>query len=587
MLLNSVNSPADVKKLSVNELNILCSDIRECLIKRLSVNGGHCGPNLGMVEMTIALHYVFNSPTDKIVFDVSHQCYTHKILTGRKEAFINPLKYKCVSGYTEPSESEHDHFIIGHTSTSVSLASGMAKARDLNGEKYNVIAIIGDGSLSGGEAFEGLDYAAELNSNMIVIVNDNQMSIAENHGGIYKNLALLRETNGSAECNLFKAMGFDYMYIANGNDIEVLINAFNEIKDCNHPIVVHINTIKGKGYKPAEDNKESWHFCSPFDIESGKPQQSGGKSIDYQTLTADYLLDRMKTDKSIVAITAGTPTVMGFDAKRREKAGDQFVDVGIAEEHAVALASGLAKGGAKPVFGVYSTFIQRAYDQISQDLCINNNPATLLVFWGSLGSMNDVTHLCFFDIPLLSNIPNLVYLAPTCIDEYWAMLNWSINQTEYPVAIRVPARKEATKVVNIEKCYSPINRYKVIDEGSDVAIIAAGSYFSLGERVASLLSSKYGITPTLINPRYLTGIDKCVLNSLKENHKVIATLEDGVLDGGFGEKISRFFAPSNMKVLNFGAKKEFVDRYNIKEFLKVNHLTDELIVEDIINCLKK
>ena len=463
----------------------------------------------------------------------------------------------------------------------------MAKARDLNGEKYNVIAIIGDGSLSGGEAFEGLDYAAELNSNMIVIVNDNQMSIAENHGGIYKNLALLRETNGSAECNLFKAMGFDYMYIANGNDIEVLINAFNEIKDCNHPIVVHINTIKGKGYKPAEDNKESWHFCSPFDIESGKPQQSGGKSIDYQTLTADYLLDRMKTDKSIVAITAGTPTVMGFDAKRREKAGDQFVDVGIAEEHAVALASGLAKGGAKPVFGVYSTFIQRAYDQISQDLCINNNPATLLVFWGSLGSMNDVTHLCFFDIPLLSNIPNLVYLAPTCIDEYWAMLNWSINQTEYPVAIRVPARKEATKVVNIEKCYSPINRYKVIDEGSDVAIIAAGSYFSLGERVASLLSSKYGITPTLINPRYLTGIDKCVLNSLKENHKVIATLEDGVLDGGFGEKISRFFAPSNMNVLNFGAKKEFVDRYNIKEFLKVNHLTDELIVEDIINCLKK
>ncbi|MBR3608890.1 MAG: 1-deoxy-D-xylulose-5-phosphate synthase [Bacteroidales bacterium] len=587
MLLNSVNSPADVKKLSVNELNILCSDIRECLIKRLSVNGGHCGPNLGMVEMTIALHYVFNSPTDKIVFDVSHQCYTHKILTGRKEAFINPQKYKSVSGYTEPSESEHDHFIIGHTSTSVSLASGMAKARDLNGEKYNVIAIIGDGSLSGGEAFEGLDYAAELNSNMIVIVNDNQMSIAENHGGIYKNLALLRETNGSAECNLFKAMGFDYMYIANGNDIEVLINAFNEIKDCNHPIVVHINTIKGKGYKPAEDNKESWHFCSPFDIESGKPQQSGGKSIDYQTLTADYLLDRMKTDKSIVAITAGTPTVMGFDAKRREKAGDQFVDVGIAEEHAVALASGLAKGGAKPVFGVYSTFIQRAYDQISQDLCINNNPATLLVFWGSLGSMNDVTHLCFFDIPLLSNIPNLVYLAPTCIDEYWAMLNWSINQTEYPVAIRVPARKEATKVVNIEKCYSPINRYKVIDEGSDVAIIAAGSYFSLGERVASLLSSKYGITPTLINPRYLTGIDKCVLNSLKENHKVIATLEDGVLDGGFGEKISRFFAPSNMKVLNFGAKKEFVDRYNIKEFLKVNHLTDELIVEDIINCLKK
>ena len=586
MILDRVNSPADVKVMSAEELNVLSDDIRECLIKKLSVNGGHCAPNLGMVEMTIALHYVFNSPTDKIVFDVSHQCYTHKILTGRKDAFIFSEKYRTVSGYTEPSESEHDHFIIGHTSTSVSLASGLAKARDLKGENYNVIAIIGDGSLSGGEAFEGLDYAAELDSNMIVIVNDNQMSIAENHGGIYKNLALLRETNGNAECNFFKAMGFDYMYIADGNNIEELINAFKKVKDINHPIVIHINTIKGKGYKPAEEDKESWHFCSPFDIESGKPQQSGSKSIDYQTLTADYLLDKMKGDKSIVAITAGTPTVMGFDAKRREKAGKQFVDVGIAEEHAVALASGLAKSGAKPVFGVYSTFIQRAYDQISQDLCINKNPATLLVFWGSLGSMNDVTHLCFFDIPLLSNIPNLVYLAPTCLDEYWAMLNWSINQTKYPVAIRVPAGKEATKVVNIEKDYSSINRYKVIDEGEDVAIIAAGSYFNLGERVASALSAKYKITPTLINPRYISGIDKSVLNSVKENHKVVVTLEDGVLDGGFGEKISRFYATTNIKVLNFGAKKEFVDRYNIKEFLKANRITEELIIEDILNCLK-
>lgn len=586
MILDRVNSPADIKKMSADELNILSVDIRECLIKKLSVNGGHCAPNLGMVEMTIALHYVFNSPTDKIVFDVSHQCYTHKILTGRKDAFICPEKYRTVSGYTEPSESEHDLFIIGHTSTSVSLASGLAKARDLKDDKYNVIAIIGDGSLSGGEAFEGLDYAAELNSNMIVIVNDNQMSIAENHGGIYKNLALLRETNGCAECNFFKAMGFDYRYIADGNNIDTLINCFNEVKDINHPIVLHINTIKGKGYKPAEEDKEHWHFCSPFDIESGKSQQSRSKNIDYQTLTADYLLDKMRKDKSIVAITAGTPTVMGFDAKRRAKAGEQFVDVGIAEEHAVALASGLAKCGAKPVFGVYSTFIQRAYDQISQDLCINKNPATILVFWGSLGSMNDVTHLCFFDIPLLSNIPNLVYLAPTCLDEYWAMLNWSLNQNEHPVAIRVPAGKEATKVVNIEKNYSTINRYKVIDEGEDVAIIAAGSYFNLGERVATTLSAKYKITPTLINPRYISGIDKSVLNSIRESHKVVVTLEDGVLDGGFGEKISRFYSATDIKVLNFGAKKEFVDRYNIKEFLKANRLTEELIIEDILNCLR-
>lgn len=587
MILNNVNSPADIKKMSCNELEILSNNIRECLINRLSVTGGHCAPNLGMVEMTIALHYVFNSPTDKFVFDVSHQCYTHKILTGRKEGFTNPDKYRAISGYTEPSESEHDHFIIGHTSTSISLASGLAKARDLKNENYNIVAIIGDGSLSGGEAFEGLDYAAELGSNMIVIVNDNQMSIAENYGGIYRNLKLLRETSGCAECNFFKAMGFDYKYVAEGNNIEVLINAFKEIKDYAKPIVVHINTTKGKGYIPAEQDKERWHYCSPFNIESGESVPGKGAGIDYQTMTADYLLEKMNTDKSIVAITAGTPAVMGFDASRREKAGEQFVDVGIAEEHAVALASGLAKNGAKPVFGVYSTFIQRAYDQISQDLCINKSPATILVFWGSLGSMNDVTHLCFFDIPLLSNIPNLVYLAPTCLDEYQAMLNWSINQTEHPVAIRVPVGKEATKIVNIDVSYSEINRYKVIEKGEDIAIIAVGSYFNLGEKICETLSSKYNIYPTLINPRYISGIDNDTLNALKENHKIVVTLEDGVLDGGFGEKISRFFATSDMKVLNFGAKKEFVDRYNIKELLKTNHLTEELIIEDILSFFNK
>lgn len=586
MVLDNVNSPKDLKELSIDELNVLCQEIRDCLIKKLSVRGGHCAPNLGMVEMSVAMHRVFNSPEDRIIFDVSHQCYPHKILTGRKEAFLNADKYSNVSGYTEPSESEHDHFIIGHTSTSVSLASGVAKARDLKHENYNVIAVIGDGSLSGGEAFEGLDYAAELNSNMIVVVNDNQMSIAENHGGIYKNLALLRETNGSAECNLFKAMGFDYRYVADGNSVEALINCFNEVKDIDHPIVLHINTIKGKGYKPAENNKEGWHFCGAFDIESGVPVKGKEGGIDYQTLTADYLLEKMKHDERVVAITAGTPTVMGFNAERREKAGKQFIDVGIAEEHAVALASGIASNGGKPVFGVYSTFIQRAYDQISQDLCINNNPATILVFWGSLGAMNDVTHLCFFDIPLLSNIPNLVYLAPTCLEEYTAMLNWSIKQDKYPVAIRVPAGKEALNVVNIEKNYDILNRYKIIDEGNDVAIIAAGSYFSLGERVAATLKNKHHITPTLINPRYISGIDTKVLNALKDNHKVVITLEDGVVDGGFGEKISRFYGSSKMKVLNFGAKKEFVDRYNIKEFLKANRLTEELIVEDIINCLK-
>lgn len=585
MILDKVNSPKDIKKMTIEELNNLSSEIRECLINKLSINGGHCAPNLGVVEMSIAIHYVFDSPTDKIIFDVSHQCYTHKILTGRKNAFINPEKYRTVSGYTEPSESLHDNFIIGHTSTSISLASGIATARDLKGLNYNVLTVIGDGSLSGGEAFEGLDYAAELKSNLIIIINDNQMSIAENHGGIYENLKLLRDSNGEAECNLFKSIGFDYKYISDGNDIKTLIDCFKEIKDYPRPIVVHVNTIKGYGYKPAEDDKESWHFCSPFDIESGNFLSNNRSSIDYQTLTADYLLNKMQIDKSIVAITAGTPTVMGFNADRRKKAGNQFIDVGIAEEHAVALASGIASQGAKPVFGVYSTFIQRAYDQISQDLCINKNPATILVFWGSTTSMNDVTHLCWFDIPLLSNIPNLVYLAPTCLEEYWAMLNWSIDQNKFPVAIRVPFGKESTKVVNIEKDYSQINRYKVIDEGEKVAIIAVGSFFNLGERVAKVLENTYKITPTLINPRYISGIDDKCLNSLKNSHQLVITLEDGVIDGGFGEKISRFYGSSNMKTINFGAKKEFLDRYNIKEFLKQNRLTEELIVEDIMNVL--
>ena len=414
MYIEKVNSPADVKKLSVGELNGLSGEIRRVLLNKLSSYGGHVGPNLGMVEATIALHYVFDSPTDKIVYDVSHQSYAHKILTGRRAAFMNADEYDEVSGYSEPSESEHDFFVIGHTSTSVSLASGLAKARDLKGETGNVIAVIGDGSLSGGEAFEGLNVGAELGTNFIVIVNDNQMSIAENHGGLYRNLQQLRETDGQAPCNYFKAMGYDYLYVKDGNDVEQLIEAFRTVKDVNHPVVVHINTLKGKGYKLAEEQKERFHYSAPFDLETGNLTGEPGEGEDYADLTADYLLQEMKKDPTVVGITAGTPTVFGFTPERRKEAGRQFIDMGIAEEQAVAMASAIAAGGGKPVFGVYSTFIQRAYDQLSQDLCINNNPALILVFWGSLSSMNDVTHLCLFDIPVIGNIPNMVYLAPTC-----------------------------------------------------------------------------------------------------------------------------------------------------------------------------
>ena len=580
---SNIKSPADLKRLTIEDMETLASEIRTLLIKKLSVHGGHCGPNLGMVEATIAMHYVFNSPEDKIVFDVSHQSYTHKILTGRADAFIYPEHYDDVSGYTEPSESEHDHFIIGHTSTAVSLASGLAKGRDLCGNRGNVIAVVGDGSLSGGEALEGIDWAAELNSNFIIVVNDNQMSIAENHGGLYQGLEQLRQSNGMCENNMFKAMGLDYIYVDKGNDIDALIKAFKQVKDIDHPIVVHINTLKGKGYALAEEDKETWHWSAPFDIETGNLTYNSDAE-DYDDLTALHLLEKIKQDKKVCAITAGTPGVWGWTPERRQMAGAGFIDVGIAEEHAVALASGIAKAGGKPVLGLCSSFLQRTYDQISQDLCINDNPATILVLWGSLSSMTDVTHLCHFDIPLLSGIPNLVYLAPTNREEYLAMLDWSIEYREHPVAIKVPmgATNHATRPVPAD--FSDINKYEKVESGSDVAIVALGAFFALGENVVRLLKEQ-GINPTLINPRFITGIDTEMLDDLKRSHRIVVTLEDGALEGGFGEKIARYYGPSDMKVLCYGAKKQFVDRYNIAEFLADNRLVDTMIVEDIIKLL--
>lgn len=579
MYLENINGPSDVKKLTIEEMNKLAAEMRDALLKRASIHGGHFGPNFGMVEATIALHYVFESPEDKMVYDVSHQTYPHKMLTGRKDAYLYEGHYDDVSGYSNPHESEHDFFNVGHTSTSVSLACGLAKARDLKGEKGNVIAVIGDGSLSGGEALEGLDFASELKSNLIIVVNDNDMSIAENHGGLYGNLKLLRETDGKAECNFFKAMGLDYVYVGNGNDIGALIDAFKSVKDAGKPVVVHIVTLKGKGYKPAEEDKETWHWHMPFDIKTGKPLMDFDGE-DYSSVTAEYLLDKIKKDKSVVAITSATPTVMGFTADKRHEAGSRFVDVGIAEETAVALASGIAAGGGKPVYGVYSSFIQRTYDQLSQDLCINNNPATIIVYAASVYGMNDVTHLGIYDIPMISNIPNLVYLAPTTKEEYLAMLEWSIEQNEHPVAIRVPDGEMISDGKKVSKDFSELNRYEITEKGSKIAIIGLGSFYGLACKAAKEIESRTGVKATLINPYYITGTDDELLESLKADHDVVITLEDGVLDGGFGEKIARFYGNSDVKVLNYGLKKEFLDRYDVNEVLKENHLTPAQIAED-------
>ena len=578
MLLEKIQSPKDVKVLSMPQLHELAQEIRDGILNRDSNIGGHVGPNLGIVETTIAMHYVFNCPEDKFVFDVSHQSYPHKMLTGRAFGYYDNNRFQEISGYSSPAESpEYDQFELGHTSTSISLASGLQKARDIKGTKENIVVLIGDGSLSGGEALEGLDEVGELGTGIIIIVNDNEMSIAENHGGLYKNLALLRETNGKAECNLFRAMGLDYEYVADGNDVETLIKTFQKVKDIDHPIVVHIHTEKGKGYAPAEQNKEPWHWSMPFDIETGKPKVEGGGE-DYGNMTAEYLLEEMKKDKQLVAVTSGTPTVAGFFKNRRKEAGAQHVDVGIAEEQAVAMISGMAKGGIRPVYNVYSTFIQRTYDQIAQDLCINGNPAVINVFCASLYGMNDITHIGFYDIPMLSNIPNLVYLAPTCWEEYKAMMAWGILQTAHPVAIRVPGGAVTHSDEQFDEDYSELNRFKMTHKGSKVAIVALGAFYGLGKQVAALLKEQKGIDATLINPRYITGLDEEMLESLKADHEKVITLEDGALEGGFGEKIARFYGDSDMKTLCFGIKKGLYDRYDYQQLAKDNELTPEQIV---------
>ena len=591
MYIEKIKSPAFLKGLNLEELNIVADETRQAVLNRVSKHGGHVGPNLGFVEATVALHYVFDAPKDKLVFDVSHQCYPHKVLTGRASGFLgNVDDMNAISGYSSPAECpEYDNFEVGHTSTSISLATGLQKARDIKGTDENIIAIIGDGSLSGGEAFEGLDEASELGTGIIVIVNDNEMSIAENHGGIYKNLRALRESRGTCEHNWFKAWGFEYKYLEEGNNIEKLIEVFKSVKGTDKPTVVHIHTEKGHGYAPAVANKEAWHWGLPFNLEDGsRPRKNDVDNIpqtapqeDYGTLFSDWMLREMKQDKTLIAVTAGTPAAAGFTVDKRKEAGKQHIDMGIAEEQAAAMISGMAKGGLHPVWTVYSTFIQRTYDQIAQDLCINSNPAVINVVGGGVNSMNDITHICLFDIPMLCSIPGLIYLAPTTCEEYFAMLRWAIQQDQKPVAIRVPSNGvvHTSEPVDTEYGYEP--KYKVIHKGKNVAIIAAGSFFQKGENVARLLTEK-GINATLVNPRYLNDVDTETLEGLKTDHQLVVTLEDGCKDGGFGERIASFYGLSDMKVLVGGIKKGLYDRFDVNKLLSDNNLLDEQIVDEIL-----
>ena len=583
-VLNKVNYPKDLRKLSIGELNSLADEIRGVLIKKVNAVSGHIGSNLGFLEPTIALHYVFDAPSDKIVFDVSHQSYTHKILTGRKDGFIDESKYNKYTGYTAPEESEYDLFKVGHTSTSIALATGMAKARDVEGRKENVIAIIGDGSLTGGEALEGLNNASVLNSNIIIVVNDNGMSIAKNQGGLHQHLQELKESKGNLQNNMFKALGFDYIYVDEGNNIEELIEAFKQVKDIDHTVIVHLNTEKGHGLAEAVANKEKYHWIMPHELdnENKAPVQM---PESYDSITNDYLLNKVKAGENIIVVSPATPGATGLTPDIREQLGKNYVDVGIAEQEAVGFISGAAKNGAKPVLQVISSFIQRAYDQLSQDFALNNSPAVILVYMGSIYSMNDATHLCIFDIPLISNIPNIVYLAPTNKEEHLAMLDWAVKQNNHSVVIRVPTNGLISTGVKDNTDYSKLNKFKLVEKGKDVAIIGVGNFFELAKNVKEELKNK-GINATLINPAFISGIDTEMLEDLKKDHKVVITLEDGVVEGGFGQKIASYYGNSNMKVLNFGATKEFTDRLSVDELTEKYGLSKEAISANVLKALK-
>lgn len=581
MYLETINDPSDLKRIPQTNLPVLAEEIRAALIEKSSCCGGHIASNLGLVEATIAIHFVFNSPKDKIIFDVSHQCYVHKMLTGRVDSYLYSEKYGDVSGFTNPEESDHDLFRTGHTATSISLAAGLAKARDLLGNNEKIIAVIGDGSLSGGEALEGLDFCgSEVNSNLIILFNDNQMSIAENHGGIYKNIEELRTTKGKASNNLFKAFGLDYLFVEEGNNVNVMIDALKIAETSTRPIVVHFCTVKGKGYKFAEEDPEFFHWAVPFDKDTGK-EKCVFNGERYDKIARDFLMEKMRRDKSVTTIIAAVPGSLAFDPQIRKEIGNQFIDVGIAEEHAISMAAGIAKNGGKPVFVTLSTFYQRVFDQIAHEVCINKTPITMIVANASVYAVNEMTHIGIFDIPLLSNIPNLVYLAPTNKQEYLAMLDWSIEQNQYPVAIRAPRNGVFYAKEDVDKDYSSINRYKITQNGEKIAVFAMGDFYQLGEELCEKIEDEFGIKPTLINPRYITGLDNALLEQLKAVHDIMITLEDGVMDGGFGQKIASFYGKSNIRVLNFGLKKAYIDRYNVTEVMEENHLKIDMIIKDI------
>lgn len=634
-ILSSIHTPADVHALSAQQLRDLCLEIRATLLDYGKQHGGHIGSNLGVVELTVALHRVFDSPRDRFIFDVSHQSYVHKMLTGRAEAYLDQSRFDEVTGFTNPLESEHDSFVLGHTGTSISLACGLAKTRDMQrgaaGESTigNVIAIIGDGSLSSAIAFEGLNNAAEQGGNLIIIVNDNEMSIAEDFGGMYGQLAKLRTSNGMAELNLFKAFGLDYRYVEQGNDVDALVEVLNEVKDIDHPIVVHIHTTKGLGFNDETEADNGSDGCNQTNPQphAGQceanhwqdPEASLGKPLDarkyYGEMAMASLERRFDNEPGLVVISPATPGSNGITRDFRERAGAHYVDTGITEEHAAAFAAGIARAGGRPVLATSATFFQRTFDQLQQELALNHVPATLLIFGAGISGA-DNTHSGTFDMTMFANVPDVTCLAPSSGEQMLDMLAWATGPSEHGVvAIRMPGEQilaleraadmtfdplqraeEHDPAVNIAGA-CPFVRYQIVQPGRDVAILGLGNTMPLAAEITSALAENdeehAAITATLVDALQYSTMDAELLAMLADGHRLVVTLEDGQLEGGWGEKVTAFYAnssntkASHVRVLNFGAAKEFTDRVPLGELNERYGLTSETIVSRIRGILSE
>lgn len=574
-LLNKIKSPADLKKLSIPQMEKLAQEIRTLILEKDAAEGGHLGPDLGIVEMTIAYHYVFNAPKDKIIWDVSHQTYPHKMLTGRAYAWLDPDKYQDVTPYTNPDESPYDYYSIGHTSTSIALATGMAKARDLMGKRENIMALIGDGSMTGGLAYEGLNNAALEKHNLVITLNDNQMAIDKNVGGLVTALKKLRASNGQTKENPFTAMGFDYRYVADGNSIKDMIAAFKAVKDVDHPVLLHINTLKGKGYEPAIEHEEAHHWVMPFDLKTDKPLAPAPTGPSANSVAMDVMKEHIENGEKIMAINAAIPGVFGLD-EIKEKYSHNYKDVGIAEQESVAFAAGMAKEGAVPVLFENSTFLQRAFDQLSHDVAANNLPIVMMVAGGGISSQSK-THIGVFDQVMVSNLPNWIYLAPTNLAEERAMMEWAIKQRKHPVAIKMPTITVPEKGTSTLANYDKI-KYQIKPGTKKIAVLALGDFYAhLGQPLADKLGA------TLVNPVSANILDKKALDKLADDNQIIVTVEDNILDGGFGQKVASYLGKRDLKILNYGQDRVYTDQTPVTEIYKKNHLTVTQISKDIQN----